>query len=132
MKKIAIVATEPSGDFIGSKILRRLRNKGLIIKSVGLGGPHMIKEGLSSIYDYNYFSVMGYAEVLSKIPSLIYRRNRIYEIIKDFNPDVFIGVDAPDFNFFLERKFKKKRHKNYSLCLSINLGMEIQKNKKFP
>ena len=120
MKKIAIVATEPSGDFIGSKILRRLSSKYLIAESIGLGGPHMIKEGLHSIYDYNYFSVMGYAEILLKLPTLIYRRNKIYRIIKDFNPDVFIGVDAPDFNFFLEKKLKNNGVKTiHCVCPSI-------------
>ena len=69
MKKIAIVATEPSGDFIGAQILRRLSSKYLIAESIGLGGPHMIKEGLHSIYDYNYFSVMGYAEIFLKLPT---------------------------------------------------------------
>ena len=74
MKKIAIVATEPSGDLIGSQILNRLKNKGLISESIGLGGPHMIKEGLHSIYDYNDFSVMGYAEIFLKLPTLIYQK----------------------------------------------------------
>lgn len=120
MKKVAIVATEPSGDFIGSKILRRLKSKGLIANYIGLGGPHMIKEGLNSIYDYNDFSVMGYAEIFFKLPKLVYRRNKIYKIIKDFNPDVFIGIDAPDFNFFLERKFKKHGVKTiHCVCPSI-------------
>ena len=120
MKKIAIVATEPSGDLIGSQILNRLKNKGLISKSIGLGGPHMIREGLHSIYDYNDFSVMGYAEIFFKLPTLILRRNKIYKIIKDFNPDVFIGVDAPDFNFFLEKKFKKNGVKTiHCVCPSI-------------
>ena len=120
MKKVAIVATEPSGDFIGSQILKRLKNKGVIAEIKGLGGPHMIKEGLHSIYDYNDFSVMGYAEIFFKLPTLIYRRNKIYKIIKDFNPDVFIGVDAPDFNFFLERKIKKIGIKTiHCVCPSI-------------
>jgi len=120
LKKIAIVATEPSGDLIGSQILNRLKNKGLISQSIGLGGPHMIREGLHSIYDYNDFSVMGYAEIFFKLPTLILRRNKIYKIIKDFNPDVFIGVDAPDFNFFLEKKFKKNGVKTiHCVCPSI-------------
>ena len=120
MKKIAIVATEPSGDLIGSQILNRLKNRGLISQSIGLGGPHMIREGLHSIYDYNDFSVMGYAEILFKLPTLILRRNKIYKIVKDFNPDVFIGVDAPDFNFFLEKKFKKNGVKTiHCVCPSI-------------
>jgi len=120
LKKIAIVATEPSGDLIGSQILNRLKNRGLIYQSIGLGGPHMIREGLHSIYDYNDFSVMGYAEILFKLPTLILRRNKIYKIVKDFNPDVFIGVDAPDFNFFLEKKFKKNGVKTiHCVCPSI-------------
>jgi len=120
LKKIAIVATEPSGDLIGSQILRRLSNKYVIAESIGLGGPHMMNEGLHSIYDYNYFSVMGYAEIFLKLPTLIYRRNKIYKIIKDFNPDVFIGVDAPDFNFFLEKKLKKNGVKTiHCVCPSI-------------
>jgi lipid-A-disaccharide synthase len=108
MPKIAIVAGEASGDLLGSHLIRALKAKRSDLTFIGIAGPKMIGEGAKSLFSIEKLSVRGYVEVIKHLYGLIKLRNSLFKQLLAEKPDVFIGVDAPDFNFWLERKFKKK------------------------
>jgi len=108
MPKIAIVAGEASGDLLGSHLMRALKAKRSDLTFIGIAGPKMIGEGAKSLFSIEKLSVRGYVEVIKHLYGLIKLRNSLFKQLLAEKPDVFIGVDAPDFNFWLERKFKKK------------------------
>ncbi len=105
---IALVAGEPSGDLLGAGLMRALKaaHDGAI-DFIGIGGPHMQSEGLVSLYPMETLSVMGLAEVVSRLPSILRIRKKLQQYLIAHKPDVFIGIDAPDFNLFLEKKLKQ-------------------------
>ena len=108
MNKIAISAAETSGDLIGSKLVQALKaqNPNLVVE--GLCGKYMKDEGCRQLWSMSQVNVMGFSEVLKKLPSLLKLRKTIITYFSKNQPDVFIGVDAPDFNFFIEKKLKKQ------------------------
>jgi lipid-A-disaccharide synthase len=106
VSKIAIVSGEPSGDLIASELMRDLVKFNKNISFVGIGGPAMEKYNLNSFFDYSILSVMGVIDVLKNIRILFISRQKLVSYLLKEKPDVFIGVDAPDFNFYIERKMK--------------------------
>jgi lipid-A-disaccharide synthase len=108
MKTIAIVAGESSGDLLGSHLIKALRLNRTDLKFIGVAGPKMIKEGAASYFPMEELSVRGYFEALRKLFHLIKIRKNLLKKILDAKPDLFIGIDAPDFNFWIERQLKKK------------------------
>jgi lipid-A-disaccharide synthase len=107
-KKIAIVAGEASGDLLGSHLIRALKAQRDDLTFIGIAGPKMASEGAKSLFSIEKLSVRGYVEVLVHLYGLIKLRKSLYKQLLAEKPDIFIGVDAPDFNFWLERKFKKQ------------------------
>ena len=107
MAKIAILAGEPSGDLIASQLMAYIRSKVKDIEFVGVGGPLMKKQGLRSFFDYSNLSLYGVFQVIPNIPKLIFLRYKLIKYLKNEKPDIFIGVDAPDFNFYIEKKLKQ-------------------------
>jgi len=108
MKTIAIVAGESSGDLLGSHLIKSLKSKRFDLKFIGVAGPKMIKEGAFSFFPMEELSVRGYFEAIKKLFHLLKLRKNLLKKILNAKPDLFIGVDAPDFNFWLERQLKKK------------------------
>ena len=108
MPKIAIVAGEASGDLLASHLIRALKAQRDDLTFIGIAGPKMASEGAKSLFPIEKLSVRGYVEVLTHLFGLIRIRKSLYKQLLAHKPDVFIGVDAPDFNFWLERKFKKQ------------------------
>ena len=107
MPKIAIVAGEASGDLLGCHLMRALKAQRNDLTFIGIAGPKMIGEGANSLFSIEKLSVRGYVEVLTHLYGLLkLRRNLLKQLLAE-KPDIFIGVDAPDFNFWLERKLKK-------------------------
>lgn len=107
MPKIAIVAGEASGDLLGAHLISALKAQRTDLEFFGIAGPKMIHEGVNSLFPLEKLSVRGYIEVLIHLYGLLkLRRNLLNQILKE-KPAVFIGIDAPDFNFWLERKLKK-------------------------
>lgn len=106
MPKIAILAGEPSGDLIAGQLMKYLKLKIKNIEFIGVGGPEMQKNGLVSYFNYTELSIHGYLEALKKIFRLISLRNKVTDYFLSEKPDIFIGIDAPDFNFGLEKKLK--------------------------
>ena len=106
--KIGVVAGEASGDLLGSQLISALQKKRADIEFVGIAGPKMIALGARSIFPMERLSVRGYVEVLKHLWGLLQLRNQLYRFLLQEKIDLFIGIDAPDFNFWLEKKFKKK------------------------
>lgn len=108
MVRIGIVAGEASGDLLGSHLIQALKQKNPDIEFVGIAGPKMISEGAKSLYPIERLSVRGYLEVIKHLWGLLKLRRELLNHFLSNPPDLFIGIDAPDFNFWLERKLKNK------------------------
>jgi lipid-A-disaccharide synthase len=108
MPKIAIVAGEASGDLLGGHLIEALNQQRSDLEFFGIAGPLMMREGAKSLYPMEKLSVRGYLEVIKHLPELIKLRKNLLKQVLDAKPDIFIGIDAPDFNFWLERKLKKQ------------------------
>jgi len=105
--KIGIVANEPSGDWLGAAVLRALRAQVPDARLVGVAGPRMQAAGCESLIPMEQLSVMGLTEVLRHLYELLRIRRKLTRTLLAWRPDVFIGVDAPDFNLGLERRLRK-------------------------
>ncbi len=108
LKNIGILAGEASGDILGSGLINVLRSEQPQVQFVGIGGPKMIAEGCHSLYDMERLSVMGLVEPLFRLPELFRIRRGLYQYFTQHRPDVFIGIDSPDFNLGLELKLRQK------------------------
>lgn len=108
--KIAIISGEPSGDMLAAGLMANLiQNSHKSIQFFGIGGDKMAQYGLKSAYDMSILSIGGYGfDVIRAIPRILYIRSKIIKQILKFQPDVFIGVDAPDFNFYIEKKLRSQ------------------------
>jgi lipid-A-disaccharide synthase len=115
--RLGMVAGETSGDLLAASVLAGLTQRlsgappetGTIAKPVqagGIGGPAMCEQGFDPWWSSEELAVRGYAEVLREYPRLRSIRNRLFERMRDWRPDVFVGVDAPDFNLDLERRLR--------------------------
>jgi len=106
--KIGIVVGEVSGDTLGVKLMRSFREQGIDAEFEGIGGPQMIAEGFSSYYPMETLSVMGIVEVLKDLKKLFAVRDGLINQWTQHPVDIFIGIDAPDFNLRLSKSIKEK------------------------
>ncbi|WP_286236828.1 lipid-A-disaccharide synthase [Neptuniibacter halophilus] len=105
--RIGIVAGEASGDILGSGLIRALKKRFPDLKVEGIGGELMIAAGCQSHYPMERLSVMGLVEVLGRLPELLKLRKKLIQHFIDNPPDLFIGVDAPDFTLAMEGQLKQ-------------------------
>ena len=103
---ISMVAGEPSGDLLAGLLLKSLRERWPDLRGSGIGGAHMAAQGFEAWWPVEKLSVRGYMEVLPRLPELLRIRRQLAERLLAERPDLFIGVDAPDFNFALEARLK--------------------------
>lgn len=106
MLRIGIVANEPSGDLLGAGLMGEIRARVPDVAFEGIGGPLMLEQGCRSLFPMERLSVMGLVEVLKHLPELLSIRRQLIAHFKNNPPDLFIGVDAPDFNLGVEKALK--------------------------
>ena len=107
MLRIGIVANEPSGDILGAGLIRELRKLRDDIQFEGVAGPLMMAEGCRTLVSMERLSVMGLVEVVKHLPDLLAIRRSLERHFRQDPPDLFVGIDAPDFNIGLERRLRR-------------------------
>ncbi len=105
--RIALVAGEASGDILGAGLMRAIKARHPAVDFIGVGGPLMQAEGLTSYFPMERLSVMGLVEVLGRLRELLARRKLLIQTLIEEKPDVFIGIDAPDFTLNIELKLRQ-------------------------
>lgn len=105
--RVGIVAAEPSGDLLGAGLMQALRAARPDIEFEGIGGPRMIAAGCASRFPMEKLSVMGLVEVLRHLRELLAIRRSLLDDWRASPPDLYLGVDAPDFNLPLERALRR-------------------------
>lgn len=106
--RVAIVAGEVSGDILAAGLMQALRARCPQIEFIGIAGPRMQAEGITTLFEMEELSVMGLVEVLGRLPRLLsVRRELIRQLLQD-PPDLYVGVDAPDFNIPVEGKLRRR------------------------
>ena len=101
-----MVAGEASGDLLAAHLLDGLRARWPDLRAAGIGGAEMRRRGFDAWWPIEKLSVRGYLEVLPRLPELLWIRKQLAQRWLAQKPDLFIGVDAPDFNFDLEARLK--------------------------
>ncbi|MGZ5046957.1 MAG: lipid-A-disaccharide synthase [Usitatibacter sp.] len=107
-KRVAIVAGEASGDLLGAALIRAVRARWPEVEFFGIAGPKMIAEGARTLYPMEKLAVRGYVEVVKHLREILGIRSGLSHTLLRERPDLFIGIDAPDFNFGLEKKLKAR------------------------
>ncbi len=107
-RRIVLVAGEASGDLLGAGLIEQLRQRWPAAEIVGIGGEAMREAGMETWHDASELAVMGLAEVLRHLPRLLKLRRELRQRVLDWQPDVFIGIDAPDFNLGVEKWLKQR------------------------
>jgi lipid-A-disaccharide synthase len=102
-----MVAGEASGDLLGAHLIAALRAHLPHASFIGIGGAKMQSQGLATLFPMERLAVRGYAEVLRHYPGLLWMRRRLRQALLKARPQLFIGVDAPDFNLGLEAGLKR-------------------------
>ena len=106
MIDLGLVAGEASGDLLGAHFVRALKRGRPDLRAAGIAGKRMVEAGVDAVYPCDKLAVNGYVEVLRHLPELLWIRSRIGRYFLRERPRVFVGIDAPDFNFTLEAKLK--------------------------
>ena len=107
-RRIALVAGEASGDGLGAGLVAELRKRYPDAEFAGIGGDAMRAAGCDTWHDCSELAVMGLAEVLRHLPRLLKLRKQFRERVLAWQPDVFVGIDAPDFNLGVEQWLKQR------------------------
>jgi len=105
---ICVIAGEPSGDFLGGKLIEALREQNPELQFSGVGGYHMRMAGMESLFGYEQLAVMGITEVLPRLPQLLARIRQTIDHIKAVKPDVVVTIDSPDFSFRVATAIRKE------------------------
>ncbi len=106
-----MIAGEHSGDILGADLMSALSDlawqQNITLEYKGIAGPLMMEKGCSSFFDMEELSVMGIVEILKRLPRLLKKRKKLVKDLIAWQPDVVIGIDAPEFNLGLELMLKE-------------------------
>jgi len=105
--RVAIVAGEASGDALGAGLMAAIKERRPDAEFEGIGGPQMLAQGLCSLFPAEDLAIMGLVEVLQYLPRILHIRSRLLRHFLASKPQVFIGIDSPDFNLPLEGKLRR-------------------------
>lgn len=105
--RLGMVAGEASGDLLAALLMQGLRSRWSGLHAAGIGGPRMVAEGFEAWTPSSQLSVFGYVEALKRLPQLLWTRGATRRRLLRWRPDVFVGIDAPDFNFGLETALRR-------------------------
>lgn len=105
---IGVLAGESSGDILGAGLMEALRQQHPDVRFTGIGGPLMQQQGLVSRVPMERLAVMGLVEPLRRLPELLRIRRDIVRHFSSERPDVFVGIDSPDFNLGVERRLREQ------------------------
>jgi lipid-A-disaccharide synthase len=108
MPTIGVVAGEASGDLLGSHLIAALKQRRPDLEFIGIAGPKMMAAGAKTMFSMERLAVRGYFEVLRHYLGIRKIRSNLIKYFLQNPPDLFIGIDAPDFNLGLERKLRNK------------------------
>ncbi len=118
--RVALVAGETSGDLLAGLLLDGLKARWPEVQTLGIGGAQMVRRGFEAWWPSDKLAVRGYVEVLRHYREIVGIREQLKQRLLQDRPDVFIGVDAPDFNLDLERDLKAAGVKTaHFVCPSI-------------
>ncbi|NCB49795.1 MAG: lipid-A-disaccharide synthase [Alphaproteobacteria bacterium] len=105
--RVYLIAGEPSGDLLGSRLMRALKKQGPV-SFFGLGGETMQMEGLSSLFDIKELSIMGFLEIVPKIPHLLKRMRQVILDIERVKPDIVVTIDSWSFSVAIHKRLIKR------------------------
>ena len=111
MKKIFILTGEPSGDKLASRVISKTMNSNSNIEYLSVGGENLKALGITSIYDLNEVTYLGFTKVLLNIFKIKRKINETVDAIIKFNPDILFSVDSPDFTLRIAKRVKKLKPK---------------------
>ncbi len=131
MRRIVIVAGEASGDQLAAHLVREVREADPNVDFVGVCGPKMREAGVAQWFDIATLSVRGYAEVIAALPRIFRLRRGLLTKIDAFNPDLYIGVDAPDFNLRIEKAVKSRGIRTMHYVCPSFWAWRAERAKKF-
>lgn len=103
---IALCAGEASGDLLGAHLIEAIKKQHPDAQFIGIGGPRMIAAGCQSLFDQERLAVRGYVEVIKRLPEILKIRRELVAQLKHIRPNVFVGIDAPDFNLGVAEQLK--------------------------
>ena len=111
MKKIFILTGEPSGDKLASTVVAKLKQNHSDIEYLSVGGSHLNSQGVKSIFDLKEITYIGFTSVILNILKIRNKINTTVKKIIEFNPDILLSVDSPDFTLRVAEKVKKNNPK---------------------
>lgn len=103
---IALCAGEASGDLLGAHLIEAIKQQRPDAQFIGIGGPRMIAAGCQSLFDQEKLAVRGYVEVIKRLPEILKIRRELVAKLTQMRPNVFVGIDAPDFNLGVAEQLK--------------------------
>jgi lipid-A-disaccharide synthase len=125
--KVFIIAGEASGDKLGAELMKGLQHLvGKQVQFAGLGGSGMIGQGLTSLFPMDQISIMGIGEILMQYHALKRRIQQTVEAVLQFQPDVLITIDLPEFNLRVAQSQSTQFYSHSALCGPNGLGMATE------